>query len=60
MGRLRQGRPFLTTNRNAPMNSYDLAGRVAIVTGGGQGIGLAVSELILANFFWWARQGSNL
>ncbi len=31
------------------MNSYDLNGRVAIVTGGGQGIGLTVAERILAS-----------
>jgi len=29
------------------MNSYDLAGRVAIITGGGQGIGLTVAERML-------------
>ena len=29
------------------MNSYDLAGRVAIITGGGQGIGLSVAERML-------------
>jgi 2-dehydro-3-deoxy-L-rhamnonate dehydrogenase (NAD+) len=31
------------------MNSYDLNGRVAIITGGGQGIGLTVAERMLAN-----------
>ncbi|WP_375451365.1 SDR family NAD(P)-dependent oxidoreductase [uncultured Devosia sp.] len=31
------------------MNTYDFAGRVAIITGGGQGIGLRVAELMLAN-----------
>jgi len=31
------------------MNTYDFADRVAIVTGGGQGIGLTVAELMLAN-----------
>lgn len=31
------------------MNSYDFNGRVAIVTGGGQGIGLTVAERILAS-----------
>lgn len=31
------------------MNSYDFQGRVAIVTGGGQGLGLAVAERILAS-----------
>ena len=31
------------------MNSYDFTGRVAIVTGGGQGIGLTVAERMLAS-----------
>ena len=31
------------------MNSYDFANRIAIITGGGQGIGLTVAELMLAN-----------
>ena len=31
------------------MNSYDFNDRVAIVTGGGQGIGLTVAERILAS-----------
>lgn len=31
------------------MNSYDFEGRVAVVTGGGQGIGLTVAERILAS-----------
>ena len=31
------------------MNSYDLNGRVAIITGGGQGIGLAVAQRMLDN-----------
>jgi NAD(P)-dependent dehydrogenase (short-subunit alcohol dehydrogenase family) len=31
------------------MNKYDFENRVAIVTGGGQGIGLTVAELMLAN-----------
>jgi 3-oxoacyl-[acyl-carrier protein] reductase len=30
------------------MNSYDFEGRTAIVTGGGQGIGLAVARRMLA------------
>ncbi len=31
------------------MNRYDLENRVSIITGGGQGIGLTVAELMLAN-----------
>ncbi|MDB5530092.1 MAG: 3-oxoacyl-ACP reductase [Devosia sp.] len=31
------------------MNTYDFAGRTAIITGGGQGIGLTVAETMLAN-----------
>lgn len=31
------------------MNRYDLENRTAIITGGGQGIGLTVAELMLAN-----------
>lgn len=31
------------------MNTYDFAERVAIITGGGQGIGLTVAETMLAN-----------
>ena len=31
------------------MNTYDFANRVAIITGGGQGIGLTVAERMLAN-----------
>jgi 2-dehydro-3-deoxy-L-rhamnonate dehydrogenase (NAD+) len=31
------------------MNTYDFKGRVAIITGGGQGIGLTVAERILAS-----------
>jgi 3-oxoacyl-[acyl-carrier protein] reductase len=31
------------------MNSYDLNGRVAIITGGGQGIGLTVAERMIAS-----------
>ena len=31
------------------MNTYDFADRTAIITGGGQGIGLQVAELMLAN-----------
>ena len=31
------------------MNSYDFHNRTAIITGGGQGIGLTVAELMLAN-----------
>ncbi|WP_421758683.1 SDR family NAD(P)-dependent oxidoreductase [Devosia sp.] len=31
------------------MNTYDFANRLAIITGGGQGIGLTVADLMLAN-----------
>ena len=31
-----------------PMKSYDFNGRVAIVTGGGRGIGLSVAERMLS------------
>jgi 2-dehydro-3-deoxy-L-rhamnonate dehydrogenase (NAD+) len=31
------------------MNTYDFANRIAIITGGGQGIGLTVADLMLAN-----------
>jgi 2-dehydro-3-deoxy-L-rhamnonate dehydrogenase (NAD+) len=31
------------------MNSYDFRSRVAIITGGGQGIGLTFAERILAS-----------
>ncbi|QEN88865.1 SDR family oxidoreductase [Labrys sp. KNU-23] len=45
------------------MNSYDFAGQTAIVTGGGQGIGLTVAERILAgggNVSIWDRDASLL
>ncbi|MGO4334437.1 SDR family NAD(P)-dependent oxidoreductase [Labrys sp. KB_33_2] len=45
------------------MNSYDFAGQAAIVTGGGQGIGLTVAERILAsggNVSIWDRDASLL
>ena len=41
------------------MNSYDLAGRIAVVTGGAQGIGYAVAERLLksgASVASWDRQ----
>ena len=34
---------------NRYMNSYDFRSRVAIITGGGQGIGLTFAERILAS-----------
>jgi 3-oxoacyl-[acyl-carrier protein] reductase len=45
------------------MNSYDFAGRVAIVTGGGQGIGLSVAERLLessASVSIWDRDAKLL
>jgi 2-dehydro-3-deoxy-L-rhamnonate dehydrogenase (NAD+) len=45
------------------MNAYDFNGRVAIVTGGGQGIGLTVAERILASggkVAIWDRDASLL
>jgi NAD(P)-dependent dehydrogenase (short-subunit alcohol dehydrogenase family) len=45
------------------MNTYDLKGRVAIVTGGAQGIGLAVTDRILASggrVAIWDRDSSLL
>ena len=45
------------------MNKYDFEGRTAIVTGGGQGIGLAVVNRILAsggNVSIWDRDGALL
>ncbi|RUV37228.1 SDR family NAD(P)-dependent oxidoreductase, partial [Mesorhizobium sp. M7A.F.Ca.MR.228.00.0.0] len=45
------------------MNRYDLDQRVAIVTGGAQGIGFAVSERMLASgarIAIWDRDGAAL
>jgi 2-dehydro-3-deoxy-L-rhamnonate dehydrogenase (NAD+) len=45
------------------MNNYDFQGRVAIVTGGGQGIGLTVAERMLASggkVSVWDRDGALL
>jgi 2-dehydro-3-deoxy-L-rhamnonate dehydrogenase (NAD+) len=45
------------------MNSYDFEGRVAIVTGGGQGIGLTVAERMLeggASIAIWDRDAAQL
>ena len=35
--------------RRTRMNSYDLSGQVAVVTGGAQGIGLAVARRLAAS-----------
>ena len=46
------------------MNTYDLSGRTAIVTGGAQGIGLAVASRLLASgakvASWDTNQARNL
>ena len=45
------------------MNSYDLAGRIAVVTGGAQGIGFAVVERMLASgarVAIWDRNANTL
>ena len=44
------------------MNTYDLSGRVAVVTGGAQGIGLAVTERLQASgakVAVWDMQGAS-
>src|SRR5690606_24883041 len=42
-------RPSSQTEQGAAMNRIDLAGRVAVVTGGAQGIGLAVAKRLAAS-----------